>query len=111
MVRIPYSNLIRKRPRRFHRFRPLLSMQNAIEGFAEYCNECMEKFQAIVDNERPGHAWRVEKGTVVYMEDEIMEDHLGRKLKTTESIIHRNGKPLDNRIENLELVNIESLES
>jgi hypothetical protein len=34
----------------------------------------------------------------------IMEQHLGRKLKTCEHIHHINGDPLDNRLENLQIV-------
>lgn len=34
----------------------------------------------------------------------IMEQHIGRKLKTNEYVHHKNGKWYDNRIENLEIV-------
>jgi hypothetical protein len=44
------------------------------------------------------------------MEDDIYELHLGRKLRPTESIVHRNGDPKDNRLENLELVIIPDME-
>jgi hypothetical protein len=45
------------------------------------------------------------------MEDDIYEHHLGRKLRPTESIVHRNGDPKDNRLENLELITIDTLET
>jgi hypothetical protein len=42
----------------------------------------------------------------VFMEDAIMELHLGRKLSTNERVRHKNGDPLDNRDANLELVTV-----
>lgn len=33
-----------------------------------------------------------------------MEQHLGQKLRPDEHVHHRNGDPLDNRLENLEVV-------
>jgi hypothetical protein len=55
--------------------------------------------------DRPGyHAYRVEDGRIIYMEDEIMEMHLGRKLRIDEQVVHKNGNTLDNRSDNLEIV-------
>jgi hypothetical protein len=44
------------------------------------------------------------------MEDEIMENMIGRKLTRREEVRHRNGNTLDNRRENLELVTVVSTE-
>lgn len=51
------------------------------------------------------HAVRLdERGKVIYMEDEIMENRLGRKLESYEVVRHKNGNALDNRDSNLEVV-------
>lgn len=74
-------------------------------------NDCMAAFQAQVDRDRPGHVWAVIEGKVVYLEDKIMEGILGRELKSTEAVVHKNGDLFDNRRENLELISIEGMES
>lgn len=76
---------------------------------SEYCDACMEAFQAQVDNERPGHVWTIQNGRVAYLEDAVMEMELGRKLREDEVVVHRNGDLLDCRRENLEVVNLEGL--
>lgn len=104
MTRSSYSRIIRKRPRKVHKFEPILSRMGHCEN--EVCNECMAAMQKQVDNDRPGHVWAVEDGKIIYMEDEIMEHRLGRPLRSTESVIHKNGNVLDNRDRNLELVEL-----
>jgi hypothetical protein len=60
---------------------------------------------AMVDDCRPGHACAVDNdGNLIYMEDVIMEAVLGRKLRSTEKIVFKNGDPLDCRRSNLKLV-------
>jgi hypothetical protein len=57
--------------------------------------------------DRPGyHAYRVEDGKIIYMEDQIMEMELGRKLRIDEEVRHKNGNTLDNRRSNLEVVTV-----
>ncbi len=109
MVRA-YPHAIRKRPRKFHKFVPVLSIRNSCEECGEYCNTCMEQFQEQVDNERPGHFWRVEDGEVRYKEDDAAEQVLGRKLKPSETVIVKNGNFEDCRPENLEVVEIPDLD-
>jgi hypothetical protein len=71
----------------------------------------MEAYAAEVKFNRPDHVWRVEDGKVKYMEDDVYELHLGRKLRPTESIVHRDGNPKNNTLENLELITIDKLET
>lgn len=101
-------SILIKRPRRPRVFRPILSAQDYCHD-EHICADCMACFAAEAEYNRPDHAWRVENGKIVYMEDDIMAHHLGRPLKPTESVVHRNGDVKDNRFENLELVNIENL--
>ncbi len=107
MVRVPYAKAIRKRPRRFHKFTPILASHNQC---SEYCDECMANFAAQAEYERPGHLWRVEKGELHFKEDDLMENHLGRNLKPNEIVIIKNDDPEDCRIENLEVVEIPDME-
>jgi len=95
-----------KRPRRPRVWRPYLSQG---QGGCGHCEGCMAAFQEQVDNERPGHWWRVEDGKLFYKEDEAAEKMLGRKLKPTESVIVKNGDFEDCRPENLEVVEMPDL--
>lgn len=101
MRRLPYPQKNRRILRRAVRVR--------IPIEPEYCDACMEAFQAQVDNERPGHAWAVDDGKVIYLEDMIAENNLGRRLTENEVVIHRDKNPLNNTWENLEVVNLEGL--
>lgn len=98
-----------KRPRRQRVFRTRLIMYNQCDHHhvCEHCAAFAEQAEA----ERPGHIWRIEEDTLVFAEDEVMEIYLGRKLKPTESVIHKNGNFHDCRVENLEVVSIEGLET
>jgi HNH endonuclease len=110
MIRVPYPKPIRKRPRSKHKFQPILSRMSACEPNM-YCDSCMKEFEDQVESERPGHVWAVKDGKVVYMEDMVVEHHLGRPLLPTEAVLHRNGNLFDNRFENLEVITIEKLDT
>jgi len=106
------TGTFRKRPRpKPHKFYPILSRSHGDCEHCDYCNDCMEKFAAQAENERPSHVWRVDDGKIIYMEDDLMEHRLGRKLKPNETVIHKNGNAKDNRDANLALVTIDNLES
>lgn len=47
---------------------------------------------------------KLPEGRYIYKHRWVIEQHLGRKLKTDEIIHHINGDPRDNRIENLQLM-------
>ena len=105
------TGTFRKRPRpKPHKFIPILSLSRKECEHCDVCNECRDKFAEQAENDSPGHAWRVENGKIVYMEDAIMEHHLGRKLKANEQVIHRNNNPLHNTLSNLELITIPDME-
>ncbi len=105
MIRVSYARPIRKRPRKFHKFVPILSLENDC-GDCDVCSECVDNYAAQAEHDRPGHVWAVDNGHLVYLEDTIAESILGRPLKDTEMVIHKNDDPLDNRRENIEVVEI-----
>lgn len=48
--------------------------------------------------------WDKVMSVYIYKHREVMEKHLGRSLVKGEHVHHINGNPIDNRIENLEVV-------
>ena len=109
MRKVPFARPIRKVPRpKAHKLYPILSMMRQDEDF-EYCADCMAKFEAQAQEERPGHVWAIDKGKVIFLEDVVIEHKLGRRLLETESIIHKDGNFLNNYSDNLEVVRIDTL--
>lgn len=100
-----YPHPIRKRPRRFHKFIPYLSLENDC-GDCNICSECMANYAEQAENERPGHAWAIEDGKVIFIEDKIAESMLGRPLNANEVVVHKDSDPFHNTRANLEIVTI-----
>jgi hypothetical protein len=113
MIRTPYTHPIRKRPRQKpHKFEAIVSKMNDVcDDCGHICQACMEAYAAEAEYNRPGHVWAVAEGKVIYLEDKVIESRLGRPLKATEGVLHRNGDVHDNCFENLEVVNIDNLET
>lgn len=108
MIRSPRPKVIRKRPRIFQHPRTTVIHCGDNEW---YCPECMENFAAEAEYYRPGHVWAIDDGKVIFLEDVVVEHRLGRKLNKNEMVIHKNGDVMDNRDDNLEVVEIEKLET
>ena len=105
MIQIPI-----KRPRRPRVWRPYLSAQDSCHG-DHVCEACMECFAAEAEHTRPGHLWTVVDGKIVFMEDQVAASMLGRPLLPTEAVVHKNGDPLINTRENLEIVTMPEMGS
>lgn len=107
-----YYRPIRKRPRpKLHKFEAIVSKMNDVCHDDHICADCMAGYAVEAEYNRPGHAWTVKDGKVVYMEDEILAHQLGRELKPTEGVLHKDGDVLNNRLSNLQVINIDDLET
>lgn len=93
-----------KRPRRPHVFRTRLTA-DVCHG-DHICSACMEGFAAEAEYNRPGHAWTIIAGKIVYQEDVVAASMLGRLLNSNEGVIHKDGNPLNNNRANIEIVTI-----
>lgn len=66
------------------------------------CAECAKRKSEWRTN-KDGYVIKTVDGRQIAQHREIMEQHLGRTLRSHENVHHKNGQRHDNRIENLEL--------
>jgi len=79
------------------------------DGYYSSCRDCVrERMGYKKPNTKRitagGYKFGVKKGSRLLLHREIMEGVLGRKLKRTEVVHHKNGDRLDNRRENLQIM-------
>ncbi len=100
-----------------HRTRKVIKCKNCGNEFEttrnKFCSrKCVNEYRKKTGIAKRDGYWFENGYKVLYQEDgssikehiKVMQDFIGRKLKTNEVVHHINGNKLDNRIENLQLM-------